>query len=210
MKSHGSLLVLLTRISTSWPWSASTLPSAEAAAGSQSHSLAKCDTSMRYGLPFTADSRASDAGWCRRSAVTYTSALLARTSSNSESPAPPQTAIAPYQAVLVAGNADSPGYGRQDAENARGEIAQAHDLGEITHAANAFFREPVRGDGQRRNILQSQRIGQDIRNATDGGIAVGVDGQQRRTRLDEPVDCLALGGGGSHRRDPLEQQRDGA
>ena len=47
MKSHGSLLVLLTRISTSWPWSASTLPSASAAAGSHSHSLAKCETSIR-------------------------------------------------------------------------------------------------------------------------------------------------------------------
>ena len=33
MKSHGSLLVVLTRISTSWPWSARTLPSASAAAG---------------------------------------------------------------------------------------------------------------------------------------------------------------------------------
>ena len=58
--------------------------------------------------------------------MTNTSALLARTSSNSESPAPPQTAIAADQAVLVPGHPDAARHGRQDAEDPRREVAQGH------------------------------------------------------------------------------------
>jgi hypothetical protein len=50
-------------------------------------------------------------------------------------------------------------------------------------------------------------VGEDIGNATDGGVPVGVHGQQPGTGLNEPMDGEALGARGSNGGDALEQQR---
>ena len=49
---------------------------------------------------------------------------------------------------------------------------------QVADPADAFLRQPVRGRGQRCHVLQPKGIGQDIGHASDGGIAVGVHGQQ--------------------------------
>ena len=63
---HGSVLSVLTRVSTVVPAAAASCSSARAACASQGHSEAKCATSTRYGRAgsrASARSRSSEAGW---------------------------------------------------------------------------------------------------------------------------------------------------
>ena len=54
---------------------------------------------------------------------------------------------------------------------------------------------------------QAQRLGQRVGNARVGGIGVGVGGEQRSARTDEPVDQRPLGGARRDSVDTPQQQR---
>ena len=81
------------------------------------------------------------------------------------------------------------------------------DLVEVADPADAFLGQAVRGRGQRSHVLQAQGVGQDVGDAPDGGVTVGVHGQQRGPGLDQAVHGLALGRVRGNGRDALEQQR---
>ncbi len=144
MKSHGSLLVVLTRMSTSQALvredvaegiGSSRKP--QPLAGEMGH-VDKVRAVVNGGLAGLGSGVVAQVGGDIQIGVAGPHLVKQGISGPAADRDPPD------QAVLVAGNPDAACHGGKNAVHPRGEVAQGHGLGKIPHPADAFLGKAVR------------------------------------------------------------------
>ena len=207
MKSQGSVLMAETATSTSCPRSWSTFFSASAAVGSQSHSEAKWETSMRYGLAVQRGLAGLGGGVVAQVGGDVHVGLGGTDRIEERIPRPAADCDLAHDPGAFPGHAHSPGHRGHRGEDAGGELVQLQRLGQHADPADAFLGQPVLGGRQRLGVGEPEDVRQHVGDPADRRIGVGVGGDQGAAGFDEQVHGLALEPGGSHGVDRAQQQR---